>query len=104
MSPRVSLGVIVVVGLLIARDASAAEEPPPRRVSFNSGWLFTKDDPPDAQGKLEYPNIRPWVVRCGEPFRKSPTTAPAAPRDQRPGEDVSYVRDDFDDSAWRKLD
>ena len=94
-----------MVILVAGRGVSAAEESPSRRVSFNAGWRFIKDDPADAKGKLAYTDVRPFMVRGWEEFHRAPTTVPApAIERQKLGEDVPYTRGDFDDSQWRKLD
>jgi beta-galactosidase len=72
------------------------------RVSFNRGWLFRKDDPAGAEGRLAYERIKAWVNRTGGEF-----TAGAAGQttpEGNPGEDVSYTRAEFDDRGWRRLD
>ncbi|MGA2062760.1 MAG: beta-galactosidase GalB, partial [Thermoguttaceae bacterium] len=79
-----------------------AKDPARERLSFNSGWKFTKNDPQDAEGKLAYAKVKEWVTQTGSSFLKEP------PKTVKPegdlGEDVSYTKPDFDDSAWRKLD
>lgn len=79
-----------------------AKEPSRERVSFNDGWRFTKDDPQDAEGKLAYAKIKDWVTQTGQSFVKEPQEQAKPEGDL--GSDVSYVKPDFDDSAWRQLD
>jgi beta-galactosidase len=71
------------------------------RDSFNSGWLFTKDDPAGVSGSLSYTNIKPWVMATGAEFAKD-SPAPVRP-DRNLGADVPYAQPGFDDSGWRKL-
>jgi beta-galactosidase len=73
---------------------------PGERVSLDADWRFVKGDPPEAQGKLDYTAIKDWVEASGAEF----TTKATKPRpDGDPGGDISYARNDFDDSQWRLL-
>jgi beta-galactosidase len=96
----------LVAALLLgsAMGAFAASSPAPapvrERVSFNSGWLFTKGDPEGASNKLSYANIKEWVNATGNAFS---TSAPHERPTANPGEGVTYIGQGFDDSAWRKL-
>ncbi|MGA2796700.1 MAG: glycoside hydrolase family 2 TIM barrel-domain containing protein, partial [Thermoguttaceae bacterium] len=72
------------------------------RLSLNSGWRFTKDDPQDVAGKLTYAKIKDWINQTGNSFLKQPPQTAKPEGDL--GADVSYTKPDFDDGAWRKLD
>jgi beta-galactosidase len=82
-----------------ARTASA--DAPRERVSFNADWRFQKGDPADAEGRLAYDKIKPWVNATGNEF-----VADAA-KTRRPegelGGDVPYTQPGFDDGGWRRL-
>jgi beta-galactosidase len=117
-----------------ARTAGPASPPSPReRISINADWRFQKGDPPgntvsllyDARPEARDPRddgpadakpeaavrsaaapeavIKPWILPTGNRFVKDP-----ARRFVRPpgnwGGDVAYVRRDFDDRSWRRLD
>jgi beta-galactosidase len=120
---------IVVLLALTGCRASSADgpaadaAPSPRTVMpFNSGWRFTKDDPPEAAGKLSYANVKDRLLAIADtdgsepgsdhpPRRTVPATRLADPQPEisNPksadlGSDVSFTRPDFDDSQWRQLD
>ena len=100
---HLAVAALVVAQALLPCRAQAKDQPR-ERLSFNSGWMFTKGDPQDAEGKLAYAKIKDWVVQTGEAFLKHPEHAvPAKPAGDL-GADVAYTKPDFDDGAWRKLD
>jgi len=86
--------------LALAAGAAAA---PRERVPFNDGWRFQREDPPEVAGRLAYAAIRDWVLPTGDDLLAPPARAAARPQGEL-GADVSYVRPDFDDSGWRRLD
>jgi len=71
------------------------------RTSFNADWLFHRGDPADLpKGALDYATLKDSLLATGNDFSKThQVTAPAG----NPGSDVSFVRPEFDDSGWRKL-
>lgn len=75
------------------------------RLSFNDGWLFTKDDPEGTGDKLVYKNnLDRWLVPGAAPFTKNNTNVANAKRPEgNVGADVAYTQSIFDDSAWRKV-
>jgi beta-galactosidase len=127
-----ALAVAVAMGvspLRAQRTGSAARR---ERISINDGWRFTRDDPPGNTVSLTYdvrpqgqdwqegpadaeptaaekvsaatqPILKPWILPTGNRFIKGP-----ARRYMRPagnwGGDVPYVRRDFDDRSWRRVD
>jgi len=93
---------MLMVGQAFLPSLARAETSPRDRLSLNSGWRFTKDDPKDAEGKLAYEKIKDWVTQTGQSFLKEPQKQVAP--DGKPGAGVSYTKNDFDDSAWRQLD
>ncbi|OAM91001.1 beta-galactosidase [Termitidicoccus mucosus] len=79
---------------------------PRERLPFNRGWLFSRNDPPDAGDALVYERIKDWLLPCGDhllnlsPRRHSPLgTGPGEMRVVG----ISYTLADYDDSRWRKL-
>jgi beta-galactosidase len=120
--------VVMQVGLSQAADTAS----PRQKISINDDWRFTKDDPPGNTTSLLY-DVRPQGGRgrgrgapaAEQPAAEQPPAPPAvikswilptgndlikdpAKRFTRPegnvGGDVAYVKADFDDSAWRKID
>ncbi|OAM87500.1 DUF4982 domain-containing protein [Termitidicoccus mucosus] len=91
-----------------AERATAAETPPAReRVTFNSGWLFTRGDPAHAGEALSYERVKPWVLPTGDDLLNVPPPRmppPAHNPGAQPGGEIAYTRPDFDDSGWRRLD
>src|SRR5580693_4870513 len=89
----------IVTGLLFVCTAvpAPAAQTPRERVSLNADWRFQKDDPADANGELAYAKLKEYLVPAANEFRKfaAGTTRPARPTGN-PGENVSYVRGDFD--------
>jgi beta-galactosidase len=93
---------IVLVLALFGLSASTAGGAPVReRLSFNSDWRFTKDDPADTGNKLSYGTISNWVMATGADLTTN--SQPAVRPEGNLGSDVSYTQPGFDDSAWRKL-
>ena len=82
--------------------AKVAAQPAVReRLSFDSDWLFTKNDPPGISNSLTYTNIKSWVMVSANPFVKD--GQPVSRPEPNMGADVDYVQRHFRDSAWRKL-
>ncbi|HSU52818.1 MAG TPA: beta-galactosidase GalB [Candidatus Dormibacteraeota bacterium] len=89
-----SLLAAVCAVVLLANCGTAAESGSPReRLSFNTGWLFAKGDPEGSTAKLDYPTLKPLLLKLADG---------GAP-EENPGSDVSFTRADFDDTAWRRL-
>jgi beta-galactosidase len=76
---------------------------PRERVPFNDGWRFQRHDPPEVRGRLDYMAIRDWVLPTGNELLSAAIATSARPAGD-PGADISYVRPDFDDSGWRRLE
>ncbi|MGH7942279.1 MAG: beta-galactosidase GalB [Limisphaerales bacterium] len=80
----------------------AVAAPPNReRLSFDSDWLFTKNDPPGIGDELSYTNIKSWVLSTANAFVKDGN--PVARPGNNLGADVAYVQINFRDSAWRSV-
>src|SRR5262245_12396974 len=101
---RLAVVFVAAAALAVAETTAAADAAPPRaRAAFNAGWRFQRGDPPEVQGKLDYRAIRDWVLPTGDELL--PVVSPRAPAPAgEPGADVPFVRPDFDDSGWRRLD
>jgi beta-galactosidase len=100
---HLAVAALLVVQTFLPCQAQAKDQPR-QRLSFNSGWRFTKDDPQDAEGKLAYAKIKEWIMQTGAAFLKHTEYALPAKPEGDIGADVSYTKPDFDDSAWCKLD
>ena len=75
---------------------SAARE----RILFNTGWRFTKGAPTNANGKLTYNKLKPWLLPATNAFITNTAARPSG----NLGDDVEFTRADFDDTNWRTLD
>jgi len=74
------------------------------RLSFNDGWLFTKDDPEGTGDTLAYQKLKPWLLPSAAKFTKISTNVANAKRPEgNVGADVAYTQSIFDDSNWRKV-
>jgi len=94
--------ILALTGLTaMARTAFVALPLPGERVSFNTGWRFTKGDPANTNGKIGYDKLKPWLLPSARAFS---TNAPATKPNGNIGDDVAYTRADFDDGNWRMLD
>ncbi|KAH7346972.1 glycoside hydrolase superfamily [Pyrenochaeta sp. MPI-SDFR-AT-0127] len=79
-----------------ARDSAVGRE----RTSINRGWRFERfTSNPDS---LTYDTLKPWILPAANPFLSK--TSYDRPSETAPGANVSYVKSDFDDSAWEELD
>ncbi|HTY88267.1 MAG TPA: beta-galactosidase GalB [Candidatus Acidoferrum sp.] len=95
----------VVLLICLCSTASAAEPASPReRLSFNTGWRFTKGDPDGITNQLAYTNIQAWVEATGAGFTtNADLTAKKRPGGNPGGTDVTYALNNFDDRQWRLL-
>ncbi len=101
MTPRLAL--FLCATFVLAHAAKAQSLASPREtLSFNAGWLFQKDDPPGAEGRLSYEKIKEGVKATGREFVAADTKPVRA--DEGLGADVAYTRREFDDRGWRRLD
>ncbi|RYC61657.1 hypothetical protein CHU98_g4565 [Xylaria longipes] len=106
---------ILIVGLLLSiipQHATARAVREPRedtdnafttatreRVSLNSDWRFSRfTTNPDS---LSYNTLKNWILPSGNDFISG--TKHVRPSGTPPGNDVKYVKADFDDSAWEAL-
>ena len=80
--------IVVAVGLA-ATQAIATGQSARECLAFNDDWRFQKDDPPGVTNQLNYANIRPALL--------------AVVPDPTVGSDLDFVKPDFDDGNWRRL-
>ncbi|HEV7927438.1 MAG TPA: beta galactosidase jelly roll domain-containing protein, partial [Verrucomicrobiae bacterium] len=83
--------------------ATAQPVSPAERISLDADWRFVKGDPTEAEGKLNYSEIKDWVEASGAVFTTNADLAAKTKPPGDPGGDISYARNDFDDSKWRLL-
>jgi beta-galactosidase len=106
--------------------------PTRQRTLLNDDWRFQKGDPSGASASLMYdvrppvaernddkpaeaeptaaaktatrpqPVLKPWILPTGNRFVKDPAARHARPAGD-PGADVPYVKADFDDRAWPRV-
>ena len=71
------------------------------RININRDWRYQIDDPDGVGAALHYSRLKPYLLPCANDF------IIFGKRHQRPegnpGENIAYVKSDFDDSEWRHL-
>ncbi|KAI1123587.1 glycoside hydrolase family 2 protein [Nemania abortiva] len=106
--------VFLIVGLLLCvipqhaaarainepRDAATALAPAAReRIDINAGWKFSRfTTNPDS---LSYNTLKNWMLPSANDFISG--TKHDRPTGTPPGNNVQYVKADFDDSTWESL-
>ncbi len=95
-------GILVLAALLICVSWASAQDANRRRASFNDNWRFQKNDPAGSEGVLAWDKVKDWVAATGNEFITPNFIKPALPVTVL-GENVSYTKRNFDDSAWRSL-
>ncbi len=98
---HLTVAALLVAGLFLP-GLARAKSPERERLSFNAGWRFIKGDPADAAGKVDYAKIKDWITQTSQAFMKESKEQSKSAGE--PGIDISYIKTDFDDSAWRQLD
>ena len=88
--------------LIMGRDIVCANTSTVReRININRDWRYQIDDPDGAGTALHYSQLKPYLLPCANDF------IIFGKRYQRPegnpGENIAYVKSDFDDSEWRHL-
>jgi beta-galactosidase len=76
-----------------------AQTTPRERLNFDANWRYTQNDPAEAGNTLAYAQLKPDLL-ANSNFADYVVRANPA---HNPGQDVSYVKPDFDDSSWRQL-
>jgi beta-galactosidase len=113
--------------------AAEIENPLRQRLSLNADWRFQKGDPtgvnpndllydvrpaprasrerpaefteaPEKLGPATHPLLKPFILPTGNRFIGDPTRRRFVRPEGNPGGNVSYVRRDFDDSRWSRVD
>ena len=88
--------------LIVGRDVVCANVSMVReRININRDWRYQIDDPDGTGTALHYSQLKPYLLPCANDF------IIFGKRYQRPegnpGENIAYVKSDFDDSEWRHL-
>lgn len=88
--------------LLIEWQISYAGELPVReRININRDWRYQEHDPQEVDSALHYTRLKPYLLPCASDFilfgKKH-----IRPKGN-PGNEIAYVKPDFDDSNWRQL-
>lgn len=95
--------VLFFIGLLLIswQTGYADERPVRKRISINRDWRYQENDPQGVDSSLHYTRLKPYLLPCGNDFilfgKKH-----IRPKGN-PGNEVPYVKPDFDDSSWRQL-
>jgi beta-galactosidase len=79
--------------------ALTIEAPVRERINFDANWRYTQNDPAEAGDTLAYARLKPDLL-ANSNFADYVVRANPA---RNPGQNVSYVKPDFDDSSWRQL-
>ena len=92
------LSFVLIVGRdVVCANASMVRE----RININRDWRYQIDDPDGTGTALHYSQLKPYLLPCANDF------IIFGKRYQRPegnpGENIAYVKSDFDDSEWRHL-
>lgn len=92
------LSFVLIVGRdVVCANASMVRE----RININRDWRYQIDDPDGVGAALHYSQLKPYLLPCANDF------IIFGKRYQRPegnpGENIAYVKSDFDDSEWRHL-
>ena len=118
-------GFPIIIAFCLSPAAAAVQLSQRQRISINNEWRFIKGDPADVKD-LSY-DIRPilkekgnidlskesenpqtqnvikaWILPSGNDFTTNPSKKAVRP-EGNPGENVSYIQPDFDDSKWDLL-
>jgi beta-galactosidase len=90
---------------LFLGGVTAAAQPvsPAERVSLDAGWRFTKGDPAEVAGKLDYPAIKDWVEASGARFTTNAQLAAKTKPEGDPAGGAACAALQYDDSQWRLL-
>jgi beta-galactosidase len=91
---------MVILSLWTVTALAAPASPTRERLSLNEDWRFTKGDPAGVGSQLSYPVLKEWLKLSAQSFTKATHSLPSG---TKPGEQVAYVRPDFDDRSWRAL-
>ncbi len=94
---------LVIIILLFGwyQAVHADNQPIRERININRDWRYQEGDPEGVDSTLHYTRLKPYLLPCANDFFLfgNKHVRPEG----NPGENVSYVRPDFDDSHWRLL-
>ena len=95
----------VVFVFMLCAGAALAQDSPRQRLSLDNDWRFTKDDPSDAAGQLDYNTVKRSVEMAGQDLQEAAPAKQPLPQPimGNPGEGVSYAQSGFNDSGWRQV-
>ena len=126
------LSLLIAGSIVLAQSVKPNQKPDLRqRISLNEGWSFFKYDSTSKADNLIYdvrPEItdnsgykvadakpteavevkttqeilKPWILPSGNNFIKDPAKRHVRP-DGNPGSDFPFVRGNFDDSSWERV-
>ena len=94
--------ILLSLVLIVGRDVVCANTSMVReRINMNRDWRYQIDDPDGTGTALHYSQLKPYLLPCANDF------IIFGKRYQRPegnpGENIAYVKSDFDDSECRHL-
>jgi beta-galactosidase len=94
-----------MIGMVVLPALAAEAQPvaPAERISLDAGWRFEKGDPAEAEGKLNYTAIKPWVEASGGAFTTNAAAAAKSKPEGDPGGEISFAQNNFNDGQWRLL-
>jgi beta-galactosidase len=97
---------IVIASCVMLSSLAARAESPRERMLMDFNWRFELGDAPDAGTKFDYPEVNELAkTRLNEVGLGAKLIADLPdPAQSNLGADVSFVKPDFDDSRWRRLD
>lgn len=105
---------ITISSTFAVAQTQSAPDSARERTSFNAGWRFTREDPPNVGKSLDYERVKPWLLPCGDDLLNMrppaalrpppPHPNPASAHSSNYNGAVSHTLPDFDDSRWRSLD
>lgn len=96
-----SLFIAVLILQTNTTFAEKSESGSREKVLFNDGWKFKKHDAiPSDSAQLSYESIKSYLLPARNFLLKDKSVAPK----ENPGNNVQYVKPEFDDSNWRSLD
>jgi beta-galactosidase len=96
-----ALSIVILMAMILSPSAFAGAPPARERLSFDSNWLFTKNDPSGIGDELSYTNTRPWMMVTANAFVTDgePVSRPG----NNLGADVAYVQRHFRDTDWHSI-
>ena len=91
-----SLALIIGRGVIYANTSTVRE-----RLNINRDWCYQIDDPDGVDAALHYSQLKPYLLPCANDFIIFGKQYQRP--EGNPGENIAYVKSDFDDSGWRHL-